>query len=401
MRVAFLDAFSGISGDMLLGALVDAGLSLDSLRAELTSLPVHGYTLVARQVQRASIAATHVTVELADIPQPHRRLADIIAIIDGAALPLIDRDAARRIFWRLAEAEGTVHGSGPDEVHFHEVGAVDAIIDIVGAVVGLRLLGIERLYCSALAVGSGTARAAHGSIPVPAPATAHLLSAVRAPLRDGADEPRMELVTPTGAAIVAELATFGRPAMSLIGVGTGAGTRDLPNRPNVLRLLVGESTEPAATRSVSLLETNIDDMPGELFGHVLELALAAGAADVWFTPIQMKKNRPAVMLSVLCLPERERALADLLLRETSTLGVRVRDLRRYEAERELLTFQSSLGPATVKVKRIPGQAAVAAPEYEVCHRLAISHSLPLHEVYRIVAAEAAAHLPTEPQVGEA
>ena len=388
MRIAYLDCFSGISGDMLLGALVDARADLDALRHELAALPVSGYRLEARAVTRAGIAATKVDVALDETPQPHRRLGDVLDLIAGSGLPAPDRDAAARVFRRLAEAEGAVHGIPPDAVHFHEVGAVDAIVDVTGAVVGLRLLGVEALHCSALAVGSGFARSAHGQIPVPGPATAHLLSAVKAPLRDGAGEPAMELVTPTGAAIVAELAHFSRPAMTLTGVGTGAGGRDLPGRPNVLRLFLGATEAPAATRTMLLVETNIDDMPAELFGHVQERLLEAGAADVWFTPIQMKKNRPAVLLSVLCRPELEGTVAGLLLAETSTLGLRVQEVRRHEAEREVLHFASTLGPAAVKVKRLPGRPPYLAPEYELCRQLAAAHDLPLIEVYRLVAAEA-------------
>lgn len=388
MKLAFLDCFSGVSGDMLLGALVDAGVSLDALRAELSSLPLDGYQLSSERVTRAGVAATKVHVALDDAPQPRRTLGDVLAIIAASRLLDVDKDAAGRVFRRLAEAEGQVHGASPDDVHFHEVGAVDAIVDIAGAVVGLRLLGVEALHCSALAVGSGTARSAHGRIPVPGPATALLLAGVNAPLRDGAGEPAMELVTPTGAAILAELALFSRPAMTLTRIGSGAGTRDIPGRPNILRLFLGETADARPVRTMLVIETNIDDMPAELFGHVQERLLAAGAADVWFTPIQMKKNRPAVMLSALCRPELEGEVAALLLAETTTLGMRVHEVRRHEAEREELHFQSSLGPAAVKVKRLPGRPPRAAPEYEVCRVLASATGLPLIEVYGIVAREA-------------
>jgi pyridinium-3,5-bisthiocarboxylic acid mononucleotide nickel chelatase len=398
MRIAYLDCFSGISGDMLLGALVDAGVPLDRLTAELASLPVAGYRLEARRVERAGIAATKVDVVLDGADQPHRGLGDVLTIIDGSTLPAADKHAAGSVFRRLAAAEAAVHNTTPDAVHFHEVGAIDAIVDITGAVVGLRLLEVEALYCSALAVGSGSARAAHGRIPVPGPATLALLGAVQAPLRDDAGEPRMELVTPTGAAIVAELADFRRPAMRLLGAGVGAGTRDIPGRPNVLRLLLGETDAARPVRTMLLIETNIDDMPGELFGHVQERLLTAGAADVWFTPIQMKKNRPAVLLAALCRPELEETVAGLILAETTTLGLRVQEVRRLEAEREVLRFESSLGPAAVKVKRLPGRPPVAAPEYDVCRELAARHGLPLLEVYGIVAAEARALVSVESRV---
>lgn len=391
MRVAYFDCVSGASGDMILGALVDAGVAPDALRAELATLPLSGWQIEVERVLRAGLAGTRVHVRSSG-PQPHRHLADILAILERSGLPTADRERAARVFRALAEAEARVHGIALEEVHFHEVGAVDAIIDVVGAVVALRLLGVEQVYVSPLPLGSGTVRTAHGSLPVPAPATLALLTAARAPLRPGTDEPAMELVTPTGAALLTALGRFERPAMHLTGSGTGAGRRDLPDRPNVLRVLLGETEAAPTVRPMVVLETNIDDMPAELFGHALDRLFAAGAADVWFTPIQMKKNRPATMLAVLCRPEQEGTLVDLLLYETSTLGVRVREVRRYEAARERFEFQSSLGPAAVKVKRLAGQPPRVAPEYDVCRTLAARSGLPLLEVYRIITGEALAAL---------
>jgi uncharacterized protein (TIGR00299 family) protein len=392
MRIAYFDCFSGASGDMILGALVDTGLSLDDLRAALAALPLTGYRLEAERVTRAGMAATRVHVHRDDTPQPRRTLADVLDILAHSTLPDEDRRQAERIFRALAAAEGRVHGVDAGDIHFHEVGAVDAIVDVSGAVAGLRLLGIERVYVSPLPLGSGTVRAEHGVLPVPAPATLELLAAAGAPLRPGAGEPAMEMVTPTGAAILTTLGTMERPAMRLARIGVGAGGRDLPDRPNVLRVWLGESTERPGMRTMMLAETNVDDMPGELFGHAMARLFAAGAADVWFTPIQMKKDRPAVMLSVLCRPELEEAVVAALLRETTTLGVRVREVRRYEAERERFDFPSTLGPATVKVKRLLDQPPRVAPEYEVCRTLAERSGLPLLEVYRIVTAEALAAL---------
>jgi hypothetical protein len=342
-------------------------------------------------VLRAGIRATKVDVLLDEAPQPERHLADVLELIEASGLPAADRAAATRVFTRLAQAEAAVHGTSVAEVHFHEVGALDAIVDVLGSIAGLRLLGVEALYCSPLAVGGGSARSAHGRIPAPGPATVALLAAVSAPLRDSTGEPQMELVTPTGAALVSELARFTRPAMRLTGAGAGAGTREIPGRPNILRVLLGErEEEPAApaVRTMTLLETNIDDMPGEIFGHVLERLLAAGAVDAWFVPIQMKKNRPAVQLGALCRPEDEAALARLILAETTTLGLRAYSVRRYEAEREVLRFASSLGPAVVKVKRLPDRPPRAAPEYDACRELAAAHDLPLLTVYERVAREA-------------
>jgi hypothetical protein len=293
------------------------------------------------------------------------------------------------VFRALGEVEAKVHGSSVEAVELHEVGAVDAMVDVTGCVVGLRLLGIEAVYASPLPLGHGEGRGSHGALPLPAPATLELVARAGAPIVEG-EGPRGELVTPTGAALLTALGRFERPAMRVESVGYGAGGRDPEGRPNVLRVWLGES-EPAGKR-MRLLETNVDDMTPELLAYTQEVLMAAGAADAWFTPIQMKKGRPATMLSVLCQEALESTLVSVLLRETSTLGVRVRDVSRYEAERDVLEFESSLGPAAVKVKRLPGEAPRVAPEYEVCRRIAQERGLPLAEVYRIVAAEAAAQL---------
>jgi uncharacterized protein (TIGR00299 family) protein len=389
-RVGYLDCFSGASGDMILGALVDAGLSLANLRAELAKLPLTGYRLSARKVRRAGLAATQVRVTVAK-KQPPRRLADILSIIEGGSVPSADKEKGAAIFRRLAEAEAKVHGLPLARTHLHEVGAVDAIVDITGAVAGLRLLGVEELFASALTLGSGTTRSAGGGLPVPAPATLEIVASARAPTiaHQGGEEG--ELLTPTGAAIITTLARFQRPAMKVECLGYGAGSRDIPDWPNVLRLWLGTSVDEAG-QVMLLAETNIDDMSPEILGYVQERLFVSGAADVWLTPIQMKKGRPGVVLSVLCPVEAESAIVSLLLRETSTLGVRLREVRRQEAEREVLEFESSLGPAVVKVKRLPGEAPQAAPEYEVCRRLAEASGRPLAEVYRIVQGEAQALL---------
>jgi len=392
-RIAYLDCFSGISGDMLLGALIDAGVDAVALSAELAKLNVPGWSLRAERVQRGGIDATKAHVELAAAQQQHRLLADILAIIDGSSLPAGDCERAGRIFRTLAQAEGRVHGVAPEEIGFHEVGALDAIVDVVGAVVALRLLGVDELYCSALPAGSGTARSAHGAIPVPAPATLELMAMVNAPMARAAADRPMEMVTPTGAAIVTTLATFERPAMRVAAVAHGAGGRNPEGWPNVLRLWLGDAVAPARP-AMLLVQTNIDDMNPEIYGYVQEKLFAAGAADVWFQPIQMKKNRPGIMLSVLCAAECEDAIAGVLLRETSTLGVRVSTVSRHEAPRETLEFESSLGPAAVKVKRLPGEPPRAAPEYEHCRRIAEARGLPLSEVYRVVEREALERLET-------
>ena len=372
---------------MLLGALLDAGLDVEALRSELAGLGLDGWALRAERVTRAGIAATKAHVDLAESPQPHRRLPEILSLIARSTLQVGDKQRAASVFERLADAEARVHGVGREEIDFHEVGALDAIVDIAGGVVGLRLLGIERLYCSALPAGGGTVRSAHGVLPVPAPATLELIAMAQAPLSAATGDRAMEMVTPTGAALVTVLATFARPPMHVSAVGYGAGGRDPEGWPNALRIWLGEAIEPARP-AMLLVETNIDDMNPEIYGYVQERLFAAGAADVWFQPIQMKKNRPGVMLCVLCPSEREDAIAGVLLRETSTLGVRVSGVSRHEAQRESFAFESSIGPAAVKVKRLPGEGLRVAPEYEACRLIAEARGMALAEVYRIVEREA-------------
>jgi uncharacterized protein (TIGR00299 family) protein len=369
---------------MLLGALLDAGLSVQALRRELAKLGLKGYRLKAKKARRAGLAATQAVVELED-DQPHSRLSEALSLIRESALPDGDKERGAAIFQRLAEAEAWVHGTTPDSVVLHELGSLDTVIDVMGTVAGLRLLGVEELFASALPAGGGSVEGAHGLLPVPAPATLELIARARAPVSGAGGQG--ELVTPTGAAIVTTLARFERPAMRVTKVGYGAGSRDFEGRPNVLRLWLGEIL-PVATASMLLVETNIDDMSPELLGYVQGRLFAAGAADVWFTPIQMKKNRPATKLSALCSIEKEDAIVGVLLRESSTLGVRVTEVRRHEAEREVITFPSSLGTAVVKVKRWQGEPPQLSPEYESCRRLAEELSLPLAEVYRIVQEEA-------------
>jgi uncharacterized protein (TIGR00299 family) protein len=384
MRVAYLDCFSGVSGDMLLGAMLDAGLGLDELRIELDGLQLSGFALSAEKVKRAGIAATHAIVDVSE-EQPARTLEDVLRIVADARLPEADKEKGAAIFRRLAEAEAKVHGETAEAVHLHDVAAVDAIVDVMGAVAGLRLLGAKRLYSSPLPLGSGEVSGPHGVLPVPAPATLELMAMSAAPIRSS-DGPG-ELVTPTGAAIVTTLAAFERPEMTVERVGYGAGTRDPETRPNVLRLWLGASPEDRRTRPMLLIETNIDDMTPEMLAYVQAKLLAEGAADAWLAPVTMKKGRAAVVLSVLCTEADEERIARLLLRETSTLGVRVRPVRRWEAEREVLEFESSLGPAAVKVKRLPGEPPRFAPEYEACQRLAEASGRPISEVYRIVQSE--------------
>lgn len=288
---------------------------------------------------------------------PGRRLKDILEIIGRAGLPPRVAEGAAALFRRLAEVETRVHGTDVDSVHFHEVGAADAILDVVGVLVGLEALGIGTVFCSPLPAGGGVVRTAHGNLPVPAPAVLELLAGTGAALVPAptAEAARYELVTPTAAALFAALARFEQPAMKVKAVGYGLGSRHLESLPNALRVWVGEVAELPAEQTITVLETNIDDMPPELYGYLMERLLEAGARDVWFTPIQMKKNRPGILVSVLAPATLEDRLLDLIFRETTTLGVRRRSVSRYEAARELFRFDSSLGPAVVKVKRWGGR----------------------------------------------
>jgi uncharacterized protein (TIGR00299 family) protein len=384
--LGYLDLFSGASGDMLLGALIHAGAQLDDLRAGLAGLDLTGYTLEAEEVSDHGIRGVRACVRLGESGErAHRRLADIQRIIATGGLPERARDRALLIFERLAVAEGAIHGISPDEVTFHEVGAVDSIVDIVGVTLGLELMGIDDLYCSELPLTSGRAHSAHGAIPVPAPATLELLKRTEAVWRSIPSEG--ELVTPTGAAVVATLARFERPAMRVGATGYGFGTRALPWA-NCLRLVVGEA--PAATSSrapeeftrdeVAVIESNIDNMTGEALGWLMERLLEAGALDVSYTPTQMKKNRLGALLTIIASPGDAEALAALVLRKSATLGVRMRRSERLIAGRRVETIETPLGPARVKLKLAGEHVIGVTPEYEDARALALSSGLSLEIV---------------------
>jgi uncharacterized protein (TIGR00299 family) protein len=389
-RLAYFDCFSGASGDMILGALLDAGLPFEALQAEVSklALPEGAFSIEAHRVHRAGFAATKLDVNVIEPPR-HRSLGEVLDIVTRSDLVAADKERVVKVFSVLGEVEAEVHGQTLEGVELHEVGAVDALVDVTGAIAGLRLLGIDNVFVSPLPMGRGETRGQHGVLPLPAPATIALMARANAPIVEG-EGPRGELVTPTGAALLTTLGTFQRPAMRLEKVGYGAGGRDPADRPNVLRVWLGNTETPG--RRMRLVETNVDDMSSELLGYAQEALFAAGVADVWFTPVQAKKNRPAVMVSVLCQEALESQVVNILLRETSTLGVRVRDVGRYEAVRDVFEFDSSLGRAAVKVKRLPGEPPRVAPEYEVCRLIAQERSLPLAEVYRVVASEAEAVL---------
>ena len=378
MKIAYFDCFSGISGDMVLGALVDAGCELNRIEAELRRLPFSGWSISAQKVKRGALSATHVKVESGE-HHPHRSLDTILGLISQAGLSPRVMNRASQIFRRLGEAEARIHNVPVEKIHFHEVGAVDAIVDIVGASVGFELLGIETFACSALNVGSGRVQTAHGILPVPAPATAELLRG--APTYSTGIE--RELVTPTGAAIVSTLASeFGaQPAMTVAAVGYGAGTAELRDQANVLRLFIGESVEQKIGRDdVVVIEANLDDMNPQIYGYFVERALEAGALDVFATPVQMKKNRPGQLLTVLCRPVDTDRLMDLIFRETTTIGARTYRANRRTLQRESVAVDTPLGTVRLKVSRSNGHVLNVAPEYEDCQRIAAERGVPLKQV---------------------
>ncbi len=381
MRVAHFDCFSGISGDMTLGALIDAGVDVAAIRSAIDSLgvPIH---LEIEKVRKGGFAATYVHVE-APAEDTHRFLPDVEQILNRGELTSKQRDLALRIFRRLAEAEATVHGMPLEKVHFHEVGALDSIADIVGAAVGLDLLGVERFTSRSVPTGYGTVKCAHGMMPIPAPATAELLKGV--PL--SRSEIDSELTTPTGAAILKTVVNewVDTPAMTVERIGHGAGKRNFVEQPNILRLFVGESAAcglaTADTDQIFVLETNLDDLPAEVIGYCYDLLFAAGALDVYTVPIFMKKNRPGVLLSVLAPESAIAAVEEILFRETTTFGIRRYPVQRHKLNRRPHTVSTAWGPVQGKLGWLDGRPPVFSPEYEDCARVARQHGVALREVY--------------------
>ena len=380
MRTLYFDCFAGVSGNMVLGGLIALGVDRDALFDGLRTLSPVEIDLHVETVDRSGISATHVSVSVPD-EKDHRHLSDIEKIIDAAAISETARERSKAIFRRLAEAEAKVHGIDVGRVHFHEVGAMDAVIDIVGACIGFEMLGIERFVCSRIHVGSGFVDMAHGKFPVPPPAVAELLEGI--PFYS--TEIEGELATPTGVAIISALCDTYEPAVEITAERTayGAGSREYKDFPNVLRLIVGE-TEDVRARSgidnLTLLETNIDDLSPQILGYVMDRAFEIGALDCWFTPIQMKKNRPAVMLSVLCEPEARSRITDLIYQETSTLGIRVREVERECLEREVISVETAFGSVDVKLARLRGRVVNVMPEYDQVRSRALENNV----AFRIV-----------------
>lgn len=387
VRIAFFDPYSGASGDMMLGALIDAGLSADALRAGLAALPLADYAILVESASQHGVSGTRVTVD-DSADQPSRDWRVIREMIGGSGMGVRPKAAALDVFGRLARAEAAVHGMPLESVHFHEVGGVDSIVDICGTCIGLDLLGIEAVFSAPPRVGSGMVKTAHGLLPVPAPATARLLAEAGVPIAAPsalAPEVEAELLTPTGAAILATLAEFRRPAFTATSTGLGFGRKTLP-WPNALRLWIGEMAEDAATEPTEsgeyLVETNIDDMTPQGYDLLCERLFAAGAVDVWLTPIHMKKGRPATMVSAIVDGTRRHAVERTMIIESTTLGVRTQAISRTKATRRFETVETRWGSLQVKLRGWDGRVIDAAPEYEDCVAIARAHDVPLREVRR-------------------
>lgn len=379
MKIAYFDCFAGISGDMCLGALIDAGLKLDYLNQELSKLCLEGYTLQTNRVLKNGLSGTKLDVIIKD---GYEKLSypKMLDLIKKTSLADPVKLKASTILKRLAEAEAKVHNINIDGIHFHEIGELDTIIDVLGTIVGLSALGIEAIYSSALNLGSGEVKTQHGLLPVPAPATVELIKGALS-YSSGI---KAELTTPTGAAIITTLAQgFGDlPVMRVEKTGYGAGSFDLP-RPNLLRIIIGRTEEGYEQDIVTLIETNIDDSNPQIFGYLMEQLFEAGALDVYLTPIQMKKSRPAVLLSVLANQSEVNRLAEIILKETSSIGLRYAQMMRQKLHRQEGLIETRYGQVKVNIARGNGNERIT-PEYEDCKRIALSRNVPLREVYNEV-----------------
>jgi uncharacterized protein (TIGR00299 family) protein len=379
MRIAYFDCFSGAAGDMIVGSMLDAGLDFEFLKSQIATLGLKDLEIKVNETRRAGLRAVQFVPVIAE-QHHHRNLSDITKIIKAGKIGEKPKNTAIKIFQRLAEAEAAVHGKTPNDIHFHEVGALDSIVDIVSAAIGLDALGIEKVYCSKLAVGGGCVKMAHGTLPVPAPATAELLKGV--PTVGGPID--KELLTPTGAAILTTVAeTFGPlPEMKIEAIGYGAGTMDCEQFPNIVRLILGEVTDASAATadSVCLLETNIDDVSGEVVASAMDKLLGAGALDVFTSAITMKHNRPAVKLSVICETKNTGKLEQIIFEAGLTFGIRRQTMQRSKLAREFVTVSTQFGDIPVKVGKYAGRVVNAKPEFADCARAAQKHNTSVKEV---------------------
>lgn len=382
MKIAYFDCFSGASGDMIMGSLLDAGLTLEHLRNQIKKLGLSHYDIGVEKVTKKGISGSQalISIDQHHHDHHHRHLSHIKQIIHNSTLPGSVKEKSIAIFQRLAEAESEVHGSEVEQVHFHEVGAMDAIIDVVGAVIGFNALGIEKIVCSPLHVGCGTVKCAHGVLPVPAPATAELIKG--RPIYSSGVEG--ELLTPTGAAILTTLSSeFGAmPAMSINAIGYGAGTSE-PAIPNLLRVSIGEACDETMdyeTEQAAVLETNIDDMNPQIYDYLIQKMLNLGAMDVFLTSVQMKKNRPGTLLTLVCAPDKIGIFSDLLLKETTTIGLRWKVENRIKAPRKIATIETEHGPVRIKIAKNAGKIINISTEYDDCKKISLKNEIPLKTV---------------------
>lgn len=379
MKIAYLDCFSGVSGDMFVGSLVDAGLKIEELQKILSGLNLHGYKIWTTKEERNSIHGTKFNVSIQNIDNKSRHLRDITTLLYKSNLPSPIIEKSIQIFKRLAAVEGKIHNVSPNDIHFHEVGAVDSIIDIVASVAGVYLLNIERMAASKIALGSGIIDSAHGKIPLPSPATMEFLKEI--PIYQ--TNQNAELVTPTGAALITSLcSSFGPiPPMFIHSIGYGVGDRILDSRPNLLRILIGNDKGNEGLEIVLVLESNLDDISPELLGYLMEKLFDAGAIDVNFTHIQMKKNRPGIKIEVIARPEDKDLLTTIIFQESTALGIRFNYIERTILKRQVIAVKSPWGD--IKVKKIIGddKKPEFVPEYEECRKIARENGLALKDVY--------------------
>ena len=390
MKTAYFDAFSGLSGDMIVGAILDCGADFAAFERAIGAVPIKGYRLSTRRKVSSGISALKFDVEVTE-PQPERHFGEIRAMIVSSSLAETVKRRAIAIFEVLANAEAKIHNTTPDHVHFHEVGAVDSIVDIIGTAWGLEQLGVDDLLVSPLPMGRGFARSQHGVIPVPAPATAQLLTGFAVKLGDGGSE----MVTPTGAAVVRALARSAELPLNfeVEKIGYGAGTRDLDDRPNVLRMMLGRTRATLDADAMLEISANIDDLNPQIYDHVMDRLFAAGARDVTLTPTIMKKGRPAITLAVIADPANRDALAEIIFSETSTIGLRFHQVSRLKLPREIVEVETRYGKIRVKISSAQGNAPITiTPEYEDCRRLATQHNIPLRIVIDEARAAARTHL---------
>lgn len=389
MKIAYLDCFSGISGDMLLGALLNAGLPEQLLKRELKRLELDRYSLRVSFAQRMHLTGCQITIKTAGHHHAHRTFSDIRRMISASTLSSGVKDFSVDVFRKLAVAEAKIHRTQPARVHFHEVGALDSIIDIVGTAIAMDYFSLDRIYASPLPLASGLISSQHGVIPLPAPASLALLQDVPVygiPLRE-------EMVTPTGAALITSLTSrFGpMPPMKIHGIGYGVGSRELPDRPNMLRVILGEQDADAHADQVLILETHIDNMNPEIYDYLMERLFAAGALDVSLAPLQMKKNRPGVLLKIICRPEQKEVLSAVIFQESSTTGIRFYQAERIKLPRQIKKIATPYGRLAVKIITGPDGSVSSAPEYEQCKMIAKKYRIPLRKVYQVLAGHLPAH----------